>query len=82
MGEHFGKEIACCLFKSDRGPDGDVAVWVIDRVEEGKSCEMVPVGMADQNVNVFGAVFFKRCSKRADSGAGIDDDHVVAIPNF
>lgn len=47
IGEHFGEQLAGGFFKADRCPDIDLAVRIVNGCEEGKSGEMVPVGMRD-----------------------------------
>lgn len=53
IGEHVGKELTRRLFKADGGPNNDLHIGIVDWIEKGESSHVIPVSMAQKNVDGF-----------------------------
>jgi hypothetical protein len=47
--------------------------------KEGKTHEMVPMGMGEKKVNGIGFFIGEFISKTPDAGAGIDNNNIIAV---
>lgn len=55
----------------------DLRFFIIDGLEEGKSHEMIPVGMGEKHRVLIASLGDETVSQPPDAGSGIDDDDIV-----
>ena len=62
--------------------DADMGVFVVLGIEVGEALDVVPVGVADQQVDLPLVLFDQFFAEGADPGAGIDDEAGFPSPYF
>ena len=78
--EFFGEDIAQKVFAIAGGPNGDPDVFFIDGGEKGKADDMIPVEMAEKEMDVF--VVLQGVSEGAYPCSCIENNQGVAIAQF
>ncbi len=78
-GEKVGDEFSVRAADVGRGPDGNVDAGLVNRVEKGDADEMVPVGMTQEEMDLFDVLFDELLAELADARTCIEDADDVIV---